>query len=125
MPGSSTIGAIEQNPKYSKHGPALQEYKKKIEEELFQDCENIISMISSDVMASLTEAEGKAFFQKMIGDYYRYMAENAQADRLTKAREGALSSYNEADKMGAEMPPCNPIKSIARIQFPWQCNAMQ
>ena len=33
-----TISAIEQNPKYSKFGSALGNYKKKIEGELQKDC---------------------------------------------------------------------------------------
>ena len=81
-----TISAIEQNPKYSKYGEALADYKKKIEGELFKDCENIITMIKDDAMKSLAEAEGKAFFLKMIGDYYRYMAESASGDKLEEAR---------------------------------------
>ena len=63
-----TISAIEQNPKYSKYADSLAAYKKKIEEELFKDCEDIISLIKNDAMKSLSDAEGKAFFQKMIGD---------------------------------------------------------
>jgi 14-3-3 protein epsilon len=45
-----TISAIEQNPKYSKFGSALADYKKKIEEELYKDCANIIGMIKNDAM---------------------------------------------------------------------------
>lgn len=37
-----TISAIEQNPKYQKFGTSLAAYKKKIEESLYHDCENII-----------------------------------------------------------------------------------
>jgi 14-3-3 protein epsilon len=33
-----TISAIEQNPKYSKFGAALGDYKRKIEGELHKDC---------------------------------------------------------------------------------------
>ena len=88
-----TIGAIEQNPKYQKFGPALGQYKQKIELELQRDCQNIIDMIRNDGMKSQNEAESKAFFLKMIGDYYRYMAESAQGDVLTKARDGALEYY--------------------------------
>ena len=29
-------------------------------------------MIKNDAMKSLADAEGKAFFLKMVGDYYRY-----------------------------------------------------
>jgi hypothetical protein len=55
----------------------LGDYKKKIEGELYKDCQNIINMIKNDAMKSLADAEGKSFFLKMIGDYYRYMAESA------------------------------------------------
>jgi 14-3-3 protein epsilon len=65
-----------------KHAPALQQYKKKIEGELQKDCQNIINMIKNDAMKALADPEGKAFFLKMVGDYYRYMAESAQAELL-------------------------------------------
>jgi hypothetical protein len=34
-------------------------------------------MLKNDAMKTSQEAEGKAFFLKMVGDYYRYMAESA------------------------------------------------
>ncbi len=105
-----TISAIEQNPKYSKFGGALSAYKTKIEEELQKDCQNIINMIQNDAMKSLSDTEGKAFFLKMIGDYYRYMAESAQGDKLNQARDGALKSYNDAEIVAKELQACNPIK---------------
>lgn len=105
-----TISAIEQNPKYSKFGQALADYKKKIEEELYRDCQNIINMIKNDAMKSSSDAEGKAFFLKMIGDYYRYMAESAQGEKLAAAREGALEHYRQAEVIAKELPACNPIK---------------
>lgn len=40
-----TISAIEQNPKYQKFGTSLAEYKKKIENGLYKDCENIIQIV--------------------------------------------------------------------------------
>ena len=112
-----TISAIEQNPKYSKFGTALGDYKKKIEEELYKDCQNIINMIIADGMKSLTDSEGTAFFQKMIGDYYRYMAESAQGEKLTQAREGALKYYNEADITCKQLQACNPIKLGLALNF--------
>ena len=75
-----TISAIEQNPKYSKFNGALMEYKGKIEEQLRADCQKIIDMINARVLGTnktCTE-EAKAFFVKMVGDYYRYIAENAK-----------------------------------------------
>ena len=78
-----TISAIEQNPKYQKFSSSLQDYKKKIEGELYKDCSDIIALIKEDAMKSPGDSEGKAFFLKMIGDYYRYMAESATGDHLT------------------------------------------
>ena len=112
-----TISAIEQNPKYSKYGESLAAYKKKIEEELFKDCEDIINLIKVDAMKSLNDHEGKAFFQKMIGDYYRYMAESAQGDRLNQARDGALEAYKEANTSTTELQACNPIKLGLALNF--------
>lgn len=40
-----TISAIEQNPKYQKFSDSLGGYKKRIEEGLYRDCENIIHLI--------------------------------------------------------------------------------
>ena len=112
-----TITAIEQNVKYQKYGSALQHYKKKIEGELQKDCQNIINMIKNDAMKALADPEGKAFFLKMVGDYYRYMAESAQADLLTQAREGALEHYKQADAAGKDLPACNPIKLGLALNF--------
>jgi hypothetical protein len=37
--------------------------------------------------------ETKAFFYKMIGDYYRYVAECAADEKLSTVKNGALESY--------------------------------
>ena len=112
-----TIAAIEQNPKYAKYGAALGEYKKKIEGELCNDCKNIINMIKDDAMKNKGEAEGNAFFLKMVGDYYRYMAESASGATLDEARNGALEHYKEAETVGKELPACNPIKLGLALNF--------
>lgn len=81
-----TISAIEQNPKYSKFGDSLASYKKKIEEGLYKDCEMIIELIRSKVLKTQCQEEPKAFFVKMIGDYYRYIAETAQGDKFEQVK---------------------------------------
>jgi len=73
-----TISAIEQNPKYSKFNEGLATYKKKIEKELYDQCMNIVDIVKDSCMKVAATDETKAFFYKMIGDYYRYVAECAQ-----------------------------------------------
>jgi 14-3-3 protein epsilon len=110
-----TITAIEQNPKYQKFGDALAAYKKKIEEALYKDCETIIHIIESKVLNKASEVEAKAFFVKMVGDYYRYIAETAQGAKLEQVKVAALKAYQEASQL--TLPPCNPIKLGLALNF--------
>lgn len=110
-----TITAIEQNPKYSKYGDSLAAYKKRIETALYADCEKIIEIVRSKVLSKPTENEPKAFFVKMVGDYYRYIAETAQGDKLEQVKNEALKAYKEASDIS--LPPCNPIKLGLALNF--------
>merc|ERR1711865_971896 len=110
-----TIAAIEQNPKYSKFGDALSKYKTDIEAQLIGDCEKVIGIINDKVLAKTCENEAKAFFVKMIGDYFRYIAENAKDSKLEEVKNKALDAYKQAN--GLELPPCNPIKLGLALNF--------
>lgn len=110
-----TISAIEQNPKYSKFGGSLADYKKKIEEGLYKDCETVIDLIKSKVLSKGSGDEARAFFVKMVGDYYRYIAETAQGAKLEQVKTEALKAYSEAN--GITLPPCNPIKLGLALNF--------
>jgi len=110
-----TIAAIEQNPKYSKFSSALSEYKAGIEAQLTKDCENIIDMIRTKVLDKGCVDEPKAFFVKMVGDYYRYISENAKDAKLEEVKNEALKAYSMAN--GIDLPPCNPIKLGLALNF--------
>ena len=73
-------------------------------------------MIKADGMRT-QDGESRAFFLKMVGDYYRYMAESAQGDVLNKARDGALQHYREAETAAQTLNPCNPIKLGLALNF--------
>ena len=88
-----TISAIEQNPKYQKFSAGLDSYKKKIEKELFDQCMSIVEIVKTNCMKVASTDETKAFFYKMIGDYYRYVAECAQKDAIEDVKKGALENY--------------------------------
>merc|ERR1711959_457812 len=103
-----TIQAIEQNPKYAKFSDALAGYKETIEKKLAEDCQHIVDVINTNVLAKSCEGEAKCFFVKMVGDYYRYMAENAKGESLEAVKQKALAAYNDANAIA--LPPCNPIK---------------
>ena len=51
----------------------------------------------------------------MIGDYYRYMCENAKGGDLEDYKNKALEAYQTADK--TDLAPCNPIKLGLALNF--------
>lgn len=116
--GIRTIAAIEQNQKYAKFAEALISYKERIEQELYKNCEEIISVIKNDVLTKGPESEPRAFFLKMIGDYCRYIAESAKGDRLEKCKQDALTSYSEAVGIAEkDLGACNSIRLGLALNF--------
>lgn len=113
-----TINAIEQNPKYAKFNEQLIKYKKRIEGELFDQCISIVSVVRDKCMNVAQDQESKAFFLKMIGDYYRYVAESAGPDRIEEVKNGALEFYNKASEISnKELEACNPIRLGLALNF--------
>lgn len=110
-----TIAAIEQNPKYAKFSDALAQYKQTIETGLQADCQRVIDIINAKVLSKACDGEAKAFFVKMVGDYFRYIAENAKGDNLEKVKENALKAYESANEI--TLQPCNPIKLGLALNF--------
>ena len=78
---------------------------------------NIVQMVKSRCLKHSTDDESKAFFQKMIGDYYRYVAESAQADKLEEVKNGALDGYKKADALCKSLNACNPIRLGLALNF--------
>ena len=72
-------------------------------------------MINGKVLAKECAPEAKAFFVKMVGDYYRYIAENAKDAKLEEVKNNALKAYDEANAIS--LPPCNPIKLGLALNF--------
>lgn len=112
-----TISAIEQNPKYSKFNAPLATYKKKIEGELYNQCISIVEIVKNTCIQKATTDETKAFFFKMIGDYYRYVAECASGDQLEVVKNGALENYQLASQTSASLNACNPIRLGLALNF--------
>ena len=61
------------------------------------------------------ENEPKAFFIKMVGDYYRYIAENAKGAQFEEVKASAKKAYEDANEI--DLPACNPIKLGLALNF--------
>jgi len=87
-------------------------YRQKVEQELERICAELLKVLEEHLLAHDKTAEGKVFYWKMAGDYWRYLAEFAQGDdRKTKA-EQAKTRYEKATKVAQDegLPPTNPIR---------------
>ena len=62
-------------------------------------------------MKVATDSESKAFFLKMVGDYYRYVAESAHGAKLQTVKDGASDFYAQATEVSIkDLGACNPIR---------------
>ena len=70
----------------------------------------IVNCVKQQCMQLAQDDESKAFFYKMIGDYYRYVAESASADKIEDVKNGAVEGYHNADTNARGLNACNPIR---------------
>lgn len=107
------LSSIEQKEesKGGKHLNLLKEYKKKIETELTNYCNDILSLLDTNLIKTATNAESKVFFMKMKGDYYRYIAEYATGDLHSKASDNANKAYQDASNVAnSDLKTTHPIR---------------
>ena len=111
------MSAIEQNKKYEQYSAKCAEYKAKIEKELSRLCEDIIKNVNDLSLKKATTPESKTFYLKMIGDYYRYIAECVKGDKLAEVTEKALEFYTKANEAAKELPSYNSTRLGLSLNF--------
>lgn len=94
---------------------AKREYKKWVENELKTTCNEVLSLLEANLLKSCDdEGEAKVFYLKMIGDYFRYLAESEPAntpDGDSPSGKDAAKYYAEAFEIAsAKLPPTHPIR---------------
>ena len=115
-----TITAYETKEKKKENSnflPYIQEYRKKVEEELIQKCKNVISVIDTQLIKKAEDDEAKVFYTKMKGDYNRYIAEYASDDLKIQVSDDALAAYNEATAIAKSLGVLNPIALGLALNF--------
>ena len=72
----------------------IREYKHDIETNLLRFCDEIIELLNDYLLPNTVgDSEALIFYQKMKGDYYRYIAEFAVGEKYYKATDNALQAY--------------------------------
>ncbi len=115
-----TIMAYEMKEKRKENStflPYIQEYKKKIEDELTKMCNSVIETIDNYLIKRAEDDEAKVFYLKMKGDYNRYVAEYAQGELKQQVADGALNAYKQASESAASLPNIHPISLGLALNF--------
>ena len=115
-----TIMAYEQKEKKKDNSAFLQyiqEYRKKIEDELTKMCNNVIASIENFLLKRAEESEAKVFYLKMVGDYNRYIAEYASGELKQQVAEKALKAYKSAQEAAKGLSTINAIALGLALNF--------
>jgi len=108
----SSLKQKEQGKGNESHVSKIDNYKQKIETELETICNEIIRTLDEQLIPASKNSEGKVFFEKMKGDYYRYLAEFlGDGEKKSQVVEGAGKAYKTAFELATtDLTTTNPIR---------------
>jgi len=97
------------NVEDNKYDELVQDYKKRVEGELAAICKDVLSLLEDKLLKCKEKTpESSVFYLKMIGDYYRYLAEFAATEGYDKK---AATYYGQAmDIAKDKLDPTDPIR---------------
>jgi 14-3-3 protein epsilon len=113
----SSIEQKEESRGKEDHLQKARQYRKKVEAELSEICNDIIEVLDKNLVPTSSSAESKVFYLKMKGDYHRYLAESTSGESRQESADKALSAYNEATTVSQELLPTNPIRLGLALNF--------
>merc|ERR1711904_39607 len=93
------------------------EYRAKVEAELQSICDTILALLTDSLIPAAKEAEGKVFYHKMKGDYYRYIAGFTEGDKKSAAANSAKLAYDDAMGAASELAVTHPIRLGLALNF--------
>lgn len=96
----------------------IRDYKAKIEQELVNICNDILSIIEEALIPNSTSDEAKVFYYKMKGDYHRYLSEFQLGASRKDSASAALDAYQAASSVAStDLPPTHPIRLGLALNF--------
>jgi len=112
------ISSIEQKTEGSAKQVMAKEYREKVEKELKDVCNEVLTLLDKHLIAKAGNPESKVFYLKMKGDYYRYLAEVAAGDERAAVVDNSQKAYQEAFDVAKEkMQPTHPIRLGLALNF--------
>lgn len=107
------ISSIEQKEKAKDnqdHVAQIRGYCGKVEQELDDICSDVLNVLDNHLIKSAENAESKVFYNKMKGDYYRYLAEFSVESKKASLADKGQEAYEAAKVAEEALPPTHPIR---------------
>ena len=114
------LTSVEQKEEKKEKGQVekVKKYKQGIEKELKVYCEKILDLVDKTLMTTSTSDEAKVFYQKMKGDYCRYLAEFQKGEAKDGSSNTALEAYQAAYSVAQEkLSSTHPIRLGLALNF--------
>jgi len=116
------ISSIESKEKEKgDNGELAKTYREEIEKELQDRCGEVLDLIDKYLLPSVAEGEnateGKVFYLKMKGDYYRYLVEVTTGDNKNDLAEKSREAYASATLEADQLQSTHPIKLGLALNF--------
>lgn len=96
---------------------SIKEYRQKVEKELREICEDILKLLDKTLVPMAVDTESKVFYNKMKGDYQRYMAEFSTDKEKNDAAEKALMAYKNATDLAKDLHATHAIRLGLALNF--------
>merc|ERR1711871_833181 len=114
----SSIEQKEENKGNEQHVARIRDYRNKVENELANICNDVLSVLDRHLVPSSQTGESKGFYYKMKGDYQRYLAEFSTGSQRKDSAENSLTAYKSASEIACtELPPTRPIRLGLALNF--------
>ena len=118
------ISSLQAKAEKEPHVALAEEYRKKIEKELEDECNEVLNLIENQLLKKATansdkKKEPKVFYLKMKGDYFRYLVEIRAPDtpEREKVAEKSRKAYEDATEASEELAATHPIRLGLALNF--------
>lgn len=88
----------------------LLQKKESLVADLLPVCKEAIGLIDETLLPNAIDTQAVVFFNKLKGDFYRYVAEYSDETESDAAKQSGEECYNMAFKAAEALPRCDPVR---------------
>lgn len=96
----------------------IKRYRAKVEVELNEKCLAMVHLLHHELIPKASSPKSKVFYQKLKGDYHRYLAEFSSGENHSKHAQEAHDAYQMSSDLALnELQATHPIRLGLALNF--------